>query len=321
MNFIHRDPEFADLLRIVARDSGLSTALVEKDYWVTHTLWALHESRLEVWFKGGTSLSKGFGLIQRFSEDLDLKIEPGKISSLPVVTNWKSEGPTAIANRTAFFGALETHLEISDARVEVDRDQADSAARSAMFRVYYPGEFLPELHAVLRPFVLLEVGSARVTPFVLRPLLSFVHEWLEAHDQSSGWQDNRPRSVRCVHPMVTLLEKLDAISRRYPRPALEPAAFIRHYEDVAHIISSRESLPELEGGIAALEQEMLAQRQIGAPISLDDPAFTLADSARRQALERAWLAISPMFWGERISLEQCCEVTRAWVQALRGEQS
>jgi len=41
--------------------------MVEKDYWVTHTLWAIHEQGFEVWFKGGTSLWKGFGLIDRFS--------------------------------------------------------------------------------------------------------------------------------------------------------------------------------------------------------------------------------------------------------------
>lgn len=70
MSFVHEDPDFRELLGIVARDTGIAAALVEKDYWVTHTLWALHETGLELWFKGGTSLSKGFGLIQRFSEDL-----------------------------------------------------------------------------------------------------------------------------------------------------------------------------------------------------------------------------------------------------------
>jgi predicted nucleotidyltransferase component of viral defense system len=76
MTFVHEDPEFGELLRIVAVRRGLATGLVEKDYWVTHTLWALHQLGLEVWLKGGTSLSKGFGLIERFSEDLDLKLEP-----------------------------------------------------------------------------------------------------------------------------------------------------------------------------------------------------------------------------------------------------
>lgn len=74
MSFVHDDPDFDDLLQIVSGERGLSRGLVEKDYWVTHSLWALHDAGFEVWFKGGTSLSKGFGLIERFSEDLDLKI-------------------------------------------------------------------------------------------------------------------------------------------------------------------------------------------------------------------------------------------------------
>lgn len=73
MRFVHDDPGFPDLLRIVAASRGLPPGFVEKDYWVTHTLWAMQAQGLELWFKGGTALSKAYDLIQRFSEDLDLK--------------------------------------------------------------------------------------------------------------------------------------------------------------------------------------------------------------------------------------------------------
>ena len=81
MIFVHQDGEFQQLVRIVARSTGIAAALIEKDYWVTHTLCALHQTGLDIWFKGGTSLSKGFGLIQRFSEDLDLRVERGTVTS------------------------------------------------------------------------------------------------------------------------------------------------------------------------------------------------------------------------------------------------
>ena len=100
MTFIHRDPEFPDLLRIVAEARQIPVSLIEKDYWVTHTLWAMQDLGLEVWFKGGTSLSKGFNLIQRFSEDLDLKLEGGK-RHLPAVRNWKSKERGPLAERRA----------------------------------------------------------------------------------------------------------------------------------------------------------------------------------------------------------------------------
>jgi predicted nucleotidyltransferase component of viral defense system len=59
MSFVHDDPEFDSLLRIVAEKRRLGVGLVEKDYWVTHRLWSLHAQGFEVWFKGGTSLSRG----------------------------------------------------------------------------------------------------------------------------------------------------------------------------------------------------------------------------------------------------------------------
>ena len=51
MSFIHEDPEFRELVAIVADEAGIAPALIEKDYWVTHVLWALHKTGLEVWFK------------------------------------------------------------------------------------------------------------------------------------------------------------------------------------------------------------------------------------------------------------------------------
>jgi len=101
MTFIHHDPESPDLLRIVTEARQIPVSLIEKDYWVTHTLWALQDLGLEVWFKVGTSLSKGFNLIQRFSEDLDLKLEGGK-RDLPAVRNWKSKERAPLAERRAF---------------------------------------------------------------------------------------------------------------------------------------------------------------------------------------------------------------------------
>ena len=55
---------------------GVNQVAIEKDWWVTVTLKALFETdcRDSLIFKGGTSLSKGFNIIERFSEDIDLAI-------------------------------------------------------------------------------------------------------------------------------------------------------------------------------------------------------------------------------------------------------
>ena len=65
MSFVHDNPEFGDLLRIVAGERRIAPGPFEKIYRVTHTLWALHDTGFDVCFKGGPSLSNGFGLIAR----------------------------------------------------------------------------------------------------------------------------------------------------------------------------------------------------------------------------------------------------------------
>ncbi len=71
-DYLHNHPQFADLIRIVAAERGIDPALVEKDYWIMHCLYGLQKSGFTFQLKGGTSLSKGFQAIDRFSEDLEL---------------------------------------------------------------------------------------------------------------------------------------------------------------------------------------------------------------------------------------------------------
>ncbi len=47
----------------------------------------------------------------------------------------------------------------------------------------------------------------------------------------SDYEENRPRFVRCVHPLMTLFEKLDAMARRYGHDEIEADSFVRHYEE------------------------------------------------------------------------------------------
>ncbi len=75
-NYLHNHRQFPDLIRIVAEQKGIDPALVEKDYWIMHCLYGLKKQAFQFQLKGGTSLSKGFGLIDRFSEDIDMHINP-----------------------------------------------------------------------------------------------------------------------------------------------------------------------------------------------------------------------------------------------------
>lgn len=105
----------------VSVKSGLAPAIVEKDFWVCLTLdYLFNDSpwRNRLAFKGGTSLSKAFNLIQRFSEDIDL------------ILDWRLIG----------YGANEPWAERSNAQQDIFNEQAN--ARSADFLAR---EFVPEL--------------------------------------------------------------------------------------------------------------------------------------------------------------------------------
>src|SRR6478735_8928489 len=75
MNF-HKSPDFADALQKTAEYLKLRPVFVEKDYWVTSLLKNLSASvyAKDIVFKGGTSLSKAYHCIERFSEDIDLAL-------------------------------------------------------------------------------------------------------------------------------------------------------------------------------------------------------------------------------------------------------
>lgn len=92
--------ERALYFRQVAASQGLHPAIIEKDFWVCWILALLFdraELKSHLVFKGGTSLSKVFRVIERFSEDIDLSISP------------------------AFLGLSEAQIEEATSRTQRDR--------------------------------------------------------------------------------------------------------------------------------------------------------------------------------------------------------
>src|ERR1700679_1382709 len=103
-NFLHRHPDFSDLIRIVGREYSIAPALVEKDYWIMHCLYGLQQLGMTLELKGGTSLSKGFQIINRFSEDIDIRIEPP--SDQDVKTGRNQTSPAQVKTRKDFYDWL-----------------------------------------------------------------------------------------------------------------------------------------------------------------------------------------------------------------------
>jgi predicted nucleotidyltransferase component of viral defense system len=63
---LHQHGDFPALLRTVATAKAIDPALIEKDYWIKHCLYGLQKLGMTFELKGGTSLSKGYGIIHRF---------------------------------------------------------------------------------------------------------------------------------------------------------------------------------------------------------------------------------------------------------------
>ena len=80
--FCHELDDFSELCQAISNEKNILPQLVEKDYWVMHCLYGLEKLGIEFEMKGGTSLSKGWGLLERFSEDIDLQIENPKPQTL-----------------------------------------------------------------------------------------------------------------------------------------------------------------------------------------------------------------------------------------------
>src|SRR5947209_7539798 len=110
IDYLHDHPEFPELIRIVAQEKGIDPALVEKDYWIMHALYGLQQLGLKFELKGGTSLSKGHKIIERFSEDIDIRIEPP--AELDVKTGRNHDKPVHIESRKRFYDWLAKTIRI-----------------------------------------------------------------------------------------------------------------------------------------------------------------------------------------------------------------
>jgi len=212
-DYLHNHPEFADLIRIVAEEEGIDPALVEKDYWIMHCLYGLQRLGLKLELKGGTSLSKGYKIIDRFSEDIDIRIEPPAGQDVKTGRNHLKEAH--IKSRKHFYDWLARTIKI-DGIAKVERDTAfdNKDLFSAGIRLHY--ETITEPIEGLRDGVLLEAGFANVTPNAPKDISAWAYDY--AVDKVDII-DNRAKGVESpnIHPATIMVaEKSSDIIARAP---------------------------------------------------------------------------------------------------------
>src|SRR5216684_6329056 len=250
-DYLHNHPQFADLIRIVAEEKGIDPALVEKDYWIMHCLYGLQQLGLKFELKGGTSLSKGYQIIDRFSEDIDIRVEPPAGQDVKVGPNQTS--PAQIKTRRDFYDWLARTIKI-DGVTKVERDTAfdNKDLFSAGIRLHYKS--IAEPIEDLRDGVLLEAGFAKVTPNEAKDISSWAYNYAAGKVDVI---DNRAKAVACYDPGYTLVEKLQTVAtkfRRHQEGAEFPSDLMRHYYDV-HSLLKRPEVQKFVGTDAYKEHK------------------------------------------------------------------
>jgi hypothetical protein len=120
-DYLHNHKNFRDLLRIVGAELNIEPGLVEKDYWIMNVLYGLKQQGFQFELKGGTSLSKGYGVIHRFSEDIDIHIKPPP--KMEINENPYNNKTRNIQKRKDFYDGLANEIKIIGI-IAVKRDEA-----------------------------------------------------------------------------------------------------------------------------------------------------------------------------------------------------
>jgi hypothetical protein len=296
--FLHERGDFKVLVETVADSEKINDpAMVEKDYWIMHTVFGLKQLGLTFELKGGTSLSKGFGIIQRFSEDIDIRIEP--FDGLQVDTNPNHEKPPHIESRRQFFEKLRDKITIPGI-IAVERDAAydDAALRNAGLRLRYETKFDPI--EGLKDGILLEVGFDQTTPNKAVTISSWVIQFAEKKLQ---YTDNRALEIPCYNPEYTFVEKVQAVVRKYGQfkaSGKVPANFLRHYYDI-HQLLDVEAVQKFVGTPEYLEHKKKRFKSLDHDIAKSG-AFTLEDGNNRKQFEAEYAKTAPLYYRGQIPL-------------------
>ena len=316
--FARSSQERADVIREVAARRNISAVLVEKDFWVSWTLAALfaHQGfRDHLVFKGGTSLSKVFGVIERFSEDIDLSVSPEFVG---IKEQWVEDAESR-SKRTDRMEQLEaacTKTVSERIAPELERIAEDALGKSATGKHWMEFQVDDETHS---PVVLFHYPSNEATGFeYLRRSVKM---------EFGSLTDQRPVGKHAIRPWTaeefpavfsdfqcevvalelerSFWEKATILHAEYHRDQSKPIRdrFSRHYSDTAAIAKHGEIAPalandELRQQVADWKSRFFpsswAHYETAKPGSfhLVPPDFRMAE------LERDYREMQPMFLKE-----------------------
>lgn len=302
--YLHNNKDFKGLLLTLERETEILAPLIEKDYWIMHVLCSLKEQGLNFELKGGTSLSKGFKVIDRFSEDIDLHISaPSQFKEeigLEIDEYVKPGNKKQIDVRRQFFDWLAGYIK-ADGIVEVVRDTAFDDTRyyrSGGIRLIYESHFDPV--PGVKDGILLEVGFAKVTPNSAVDISSWAYD--RAASSAIEVKDNRAMGILCYNPGYTLVEKVQTIATKFrleqsnDNPDAPKVNFMRQYYDVFQLLH-QEDVVKFIGTDEYYEHKNFhfSATDLATPIA-ENEAFKLSDENIQKEYRGRYQATAALYY-------------------------
>lgn len=312
-DLLHERRDFGQLVAVVADERRIDPVLVEKDYWIMHCLWGLKAQGFVFELKGGTSLSKGFGIIHRFSEDIDIRIEPP--AGMTVKTGRNQDKPAHVESRRAFYDWLAGEIRIPGIKSS-ERDTAfdDEKLRSAGISLSYPtvGKALDGV----RTGILLELGFDDTAPNRAVTISSWAYD--KAVERGVKIADNRAAGIACYAPTHTFVEKLQTISTKYRRLAAStdfPKDFLRHYYDVYCLLGLAEVRAFL-GQPTYVERKKQRFRSGDELVIARNAAFRLEDPVQRETFAAEYAKTAALYYQGQPPFEEILGRIREYISAM-----
>lgn len=250
----------------IALQTGMTAYAVEKDWWVTQTIGLIFETEIapKLVFKGGTSLSKAWNLIERFSEDIDLALDrsffgmDGELSGSQVKKLRKASFKY-ISEK--FYPMLAAKFKEHGLEVEIKLGEAqDSDQDPLVIEIYYPNVI--EHAGYIKPRVLVEIGCRSLRePFTDCSFSSLVG----SHYPTQPFADV-PITVPTVNPERTFLEKLFLLHEEFQKPEefIKVDRLSRHLYDIDRLMQTQYKKEILNN--KTLYQEIVHHRRTITPV-------------------------------------------------------
>lgn len=284
MSYLYLRDDFPQLIEQAAEFHRIpNAAIVEKDYYVTEALRLVADGfGDQIIFKGGTSLSKGWRLIGRFSEDIDLYINPGDRG-----TNARGKLLKAVEQTIGAHPALT----LDERRTR----SIKGIARSSTFSFVSQGSW-----EGISQTVILEAGiQSGVFPTESRPISSLLAEFLISRNADQESKDFRPFNLPLLHFRRTLMEKLyalhDKVERGMIQDGIPVGTYARHYYDGSQLLMQPEVQAMLKEGSETIEiakdyrrlTKLYFSRQLlPRRMNLDQSQALFPEEALREALSK-----------------------------------